>query len=145
MGRMGEIRAKVRLTNSVDAMSPRAGGRRAGGKGRRKPRSIELEATVDTGAVMSVIPIHIVEKLGIHVGRQRVARYADGRTETVGVTDPVLFDILGRDTYEEALVLGDEVLIGQTVLEKLDLLADCAGRRLMPHPDRPNQPVIVIR
>jgi hypothetical protein len=36
-------------------------------------------------------------------------------------------------TYEaEALVLGDEVLIGQTVLEKLDLLVDRERRRLVP-------------
>jgi clan AA aspartic protease len=137
---MGEIRAKVTLTNAADAMSSRPAG-----KGRRKPRSVELDATVDTGAVMSLIPIHVVEKLGIQIRRHRMARYAEGRTDSVGVTDPVLFEILGRDTFEEALVLGDEVLIGQTALEKLDLLADCAGRRLMPHPDRPNQPVIVIR
>jgi hypothetical protein len=49
------------------------------------------------------------------------------------------FEILGRDTIEEALVLGDEVLIGQTVLEKLDLQADCANRRLVPNPAHPDQ------
>jgi hypothetical protein len=37
------------------------------------------------------------------------------------------------------------VLIGQTVLEKLDLLADCAGRRLIPNPKHPDQPVSMVR
>jgi hypothetical protein len=61
------------------------------------------------------------------------------------MTGPVVFDILFRETIEEALVLGDTVLIGQTVLEKLDLLADCNGRRVTPHPDRPDQPVSMLR
>jgi hypothetical protein len=43
------------------------------------------------------------------------------------------------------MVLGDEVLIGQTVLEKLDLMADCAGQRLVPNPDHPDQPVSKVR
>jgi clan AA aspartic protease len=137
---MGEIREKVRLTNLADTIvRPKAG------KKGRKTRSMEIEAVVDTGAVMSVIPVHIVQKLGLEIRARRMARYADGRTEDVGITGGVLFEIQGRDTIEEALVLGDQVLIGQTVLEKLDLLADCAGRRLMPNPDRPNQPVIMIR
>jgi hypothetical protein len=42
------------------------------------------------------------------------------------------------------LLLGNEVLIGQTILEKLDLLADCKNRRLVPNPDHPNQPVTKI-
>ena len=53
--------------------------------------------------------------------------------------------MLGRDTTEEAFVLGDEVLIGQTVLEKLDLLADCANLRVIPNPAHPDQPVNKIR
>ena len=137
---MGEIREKVRLTNIADTLE----NGRARGK-RKKPRSIEVEAVVDTGAIMSVIPIHVAQKLGVGFRTRRVAKYAHGRTEDAPVTNPILFEILGRDTVEEMLVLGDQVLIGQTILEKLDLLADCAGRKLMPHPDRPDQPVIAIR
>ena len=137
---MGEIRAKVKLSNTVDAALVSMGKLE-----NHEVRCIEVDAIVDTGAVASILPIHIVDKLGLIIRGNRVARYADGRGETVGVTMPVLWEILGRDTAEEALVLGDEVLIGQTVLEKLDLLADCYGQRLMPHPDRPNQPVLNVR
>jgi clan AA aspartic protease len=137
---MGEIRTKVLLTNAIDTQKPETGRGR-----RRKVRQMEVEAVVDTGAVMSVLPQHIVNKLGLRIRGQRMAQFADGREEIVGVTEGVLFEILGRDTLEEAFVLGDEVLIGQTVLEKLDLLADCARRRVTPHPDRPNQPVLKIR
>ena len=39
-----------------------------------------------------------------------MAEYADGRTEAVSVTGPLIVELEGRDTMEEALVLGDEVL-----------------------------------
>jgi hypothetical protein len=48
--------------------------------------------------------------------------------------------------YEtQALVLGDEVLIGQTVLGKLDLLVDCATQQLVPNPAHPDQPVSKVK
>lgn len=137
---MGEIRVKVILTNSADEMAHR----------RRKLkksaiRQYEADAMVDTGAVRSVIPAHVMQALGVLSRGNRVAEYADGRKESVAVTEPIIFDVLGRDTLEEALVLGDEVLIGQTVLEKLDLLADCANRRLIPNPAHPDQPVSKVK
>ena len=95
--------------------------------------------------VRSVIPVHVLERLGVQPRGSRVAQYAEGRKETVGISEPIIFDILGRDTLEEAMVLGDEVLIGQTVLEKLDLLADCGNHRLVPNPDHPDQPVSKVR
>jgi hypothetical protein len=63
----------------------------------------------------------------------------------VALTEPIYFDWQGRETEDAALVLGDEVLIGQTVLEKLDLLADCANHRLIPNPAHPDQPVSKIK
>ena len=61
------------------------------------------------------------------------------------MTESLIIDILGRDTSDEAMVLGDNVLIGQTVLEKLDLLVDCANRRVLPNPAHPDQPVLHVR
>ena len=109
---MGEIRVKVLLTNSVDEALYRR-------KKLKKSavRRYEADAMVDTGAVRSIIPAHVMEALGLMSRGNRVAEYADGRTEVVAVTEPIVFAVMGRDTLEEALVLGDEVLIGQTVLE----------------------------
>jgi len=137
---VGEIRVKVLLTNAIDESLNR----------RRKlkksaVRRYVADALVDTGAVRSIIPVQVMEKLGVLARGTRVAEYADGRTEAVAVTEPIIFDILGRDTLEEALVLGDEVLIGQTVLEKLDLLADCASRSVIPNPAHPDQPVSKVK
>ena len=76
---------------------------------------------------------------------QRIAEYADECKEAVGVTEPLIIEIEGRDTLEEALVLGDEVIIGQTVLEKLDLFVDCINQRLVPNPAHPDQPVSKVK
>ena len=137
---IGEIRVKVLLTNASDETAHR----------RRKLkksaiRRFEADALVDTGAVRSVIPVHVMQALGVMSRGDRVAEYADGRKETVAITESIIFDVMGRDTLEEALVLGDEVLIGQTVLEKLDLHADCANRRLIPNPAHPDQPVSKVK
>jgi hypothetical protein len=74
-----------------------------------------------------------------------MAEYTDGRTETVSVTEPLVVEIDGRDTLEEALILGDEVLIGQTVLEKLDLFVDPRRRQLVPNPAHPDQPITKVK
>lgn len=137
---MGEIRVQVRLSNAMDEALLRRGQIAP-----EKVRSYLADAMVDTGAVRSVIPVHVLERLGVEARGQRIAEYADGRKEAVDVTEPILFDVDGRDTMEEALVLGDEVLIGQTVLEKLDLLADCQGWRLIPNPAHPDQPVTKVK
>ncbi|MCG3162160.1 MAG: hypothetical protein JMDDDDMK_03400 [Acidobacteria bacterium] len=137
---MGEVRIKVKLTNALDDALFRRGQ-----LAKDEMRVYEADAMVDTGAVRSVIPTHVVEKLDVGIRGNRVAEYADGRKESVGLTEPVLFDLMGRDTMEEALVLGDEVLIGQTVLEKLDLLVDCANQRVIPNPAHPDQPVTKVK
>ena len=137
---MGEIRVRVKLTNAADEALNRA--RKLA---KRKVRTHEADAVVDTGAVRSVIPAHVLLKLGVGTRGTRLAGYADGRTESVDISGGIIFDVLGRDTIEEALVLGDEVLIGQTVLEKLDLLADCANQRLVPNPAHPDQLVSMVR
>ena len=127
---------KAKLTNAADESLVR--------RGMLKPeqvRTCEADALVDTGATRTVLPPDVVSRLGLGIRGQRVARYADGRREAVGMTEPVIIELAGRDTADEAMVLGDEVLIGQTVLEKLDLFVDCDGRRLVQNPAHPNGPV----
>ncbi len=51
-----------------------------------------------------------------------------------GCALPVIIEIGGRETTEATFVTGNIVLIGQTVLETLDLLVDCKNQRLIPNP-----------
>lgn len=133
---MGEVRVKAKLTNAVDEALVRRGMLAP-----EQVRTCEADVRVDTGAVRTVLPHHVVARLGLGIRGRRWATYADGRTEAVSVTEPLVVELEGRDTLEEALVLGGEVLIGQTVLEKLDLFVDCQRRRLVPNPAHPDEPV----
>lgn len=108
-------------------------------------RVYEADAMVDAGAVRCVLPPHVVERLGLNNMGRRTAEYADGRLESVPLTEPFMLEVEGREEMENALVLGDEVLIGQTALEKLDLMVDCVNQRLVPNPAHPDQPVSKVK
>ena len=137
---MGEVRVKVKLTNAFDeAMA------RRGKIGKEEIRRYEADALVDTGAVSSVIPQNVMKQLGVLSVGSRIAEYADGRKDRVDLTEPITFDIIGRTTTESAMVLGDEVIIGQTVLEVIDMFVDCVNRQLIPNPAHPDQPVVKIK
>ncbi|HMH51307.1 MAG TPA: retroviral-like aspartic protease family protein [Candidatus Acidoferrum sp.] len=129
---MGEVHVKARLTNAIDEALVRRGTLTPD-----RVRSCEVDAFVDTGASRTVLPAEVVERLGLAIRGQVAVGYADGHEEAVGMTEPLVVEIDGQDTADEALVRGDQVLIGQTVLEKLNLLVDSAGRRLIPNPRRP--------
>ncbi len=83
--------------------------------------------------------------MGLRIRGQQIAKYANGFEEPVGVTEPVKIVCENRQTSLEALVVGDEVLIGQVVLELLDLLPDCKNQRLIPNPANPDYPVAMIK
>jgi clan AA aspartic protease len=128
---MGEVRIKVKLSNVADQAAAAAG--------RLSPdqvRCVEADAMVDTGAVRSCIPALMLERLGLAPYDKVTVELADGRKNQVGMADGVRFEIMERRSSDDALVLGDEVLIGQTLLEKMDLLVDCGRQRLVPaHPE----------
>jgi clan AA aspartic protease len=137
---MGEVRTTVTLTNATDQVLAR--------RGKLAPEDVHTytaDALVDTRAFRTVLPPHVVQQLDLAIRGRRVVELADGRKESVGLTEPVEIDIEGRTTIEDALVLGDEVIIGQTVLETLDLHVDCANKRLFPNPAHPDQPVVKIK
>ena len=137
---LGEVRVKVKLTNAVDEALVRRGFLTAD-----KIRSYEAYALVDTGAVRSVLSIHVVQLLGLAIVDKARATYANDAAEDVDVTEMVGITLLSRRITEETLVLGSEVLIGQTVLESLDLQVDCTNHRVIPNPAHPDQPVIKIK
>jgi len=137
---MGEVKIRISLTNAVDDGNMRRGTLRV-----EDVRTEEVDAIVDTGAITCVLPPAVAERLGLLHVFQQVAVYADGRREEVDVSEPVLIEIQGRKVYEECMILGDEVLVGQTALEKTDLQVDCRSRTLRPNPKHPDRPAMPVR
>lgn len=107
-------------------------------------RTVVIEALVDTGATMLVLPADVVEKLGVRILGHRNVRYADGRTKPTPWVGDVKIVILGRETVVTALVeaAGTTPLIGQIPLEELDLLVDPKSRELRVNPASPDAPLM---
>jgi len=137
---MGEARVQVKLINAGDEVMVRRGLMTE-----TQVRTYETNALVDSGAVSTVLPVEVSRKLGLVTVDQRVAQYAIGYQEVVDLTEPVAIVINGRKTVEQTMILGDEVLIGQTVLETLDLHIDCANHRVIPNPAHPDQTVNKVK
>jgi len=137
--KLGQVHVTVQLTNYREALLARLG---------HLPPSevhrMEVEALIDTGAMRSALPPAVADELGLLRLGRTVARYADGRLEEVDTTEGFYVAVLGRQALEDAMVLGDRVLLGVTVLEKMDLLVDCPQQRLLPNPANPHQPVFRI-
>ena len=137
---MGEVKATVKISNAIDA-----GMFRRGLLTREQIRTVTVEAVVDTGAVRSCIPVDVQRQLGLETVRHINAQMANGLTESVALTEGGDMEILDRIVTEAFLVLGSEVLIGQTALESTDLLVDCNRQKVITNPDHPNSVVIRIR
>ena len=71
---MGEITVNVTLENPID----RGVFERGDGEESAIRRS-SLDAIVDTGAVMLVLPQNVVERLGLEIRRTVIVSYADER------------------------------------------------------------------
>ena len=134
---MGEIVVAVELENPLD----RAVVERGYGQGSDVRRST-VEAIADTGAMISMLPQNVVERLGITIYRTVVVTYADERTEARPVAGPVTMKIGNRSMNTDCVVgpPHSQALVGQIVMEGLDLIADCTKRTLTPRPESPEYP-----
>lgn len=136
---MGEVKVEVELANMIDIeLAAR------GDLDPNEVRRVRCQAVIDTGAVTSAIPKDIADQLGVRIGRTAPVTLADGKSQRAGIVYGILFSVMDRDTTDEAFVLGKEVLIGQTVLEKTDLLVDCKNQRLIGNPEHPDGPMLRI-
>ena len=136
---MGEIRAGMVLENISDrAVFERGYGAEA------DIRRETLEGIVDTGAAMLVLPGDAVERLGLATRRTVTVTYADERREERPVAGPLTVRIGNRFMMADCVVgpPGGEALIGQIVLEALDLIPDPANRTLAPRPESPDRPML---
>jgi clan AA aspartic protease len=136
---MGRVMQKIKLTNSHDEQDVRRGLITAD-----QIRGIEIEALVDTGATMLMLPSDVVTTLGLLPDGYRRVKYADGRVREVPWVSGIRISILGRETVINALVedVGTTPLIGQIPLEELDLLVDPKSRELRVNPTSPEAPLL---
>jgi len=126
---MGKIIEKIKLTNLFNPN-----------------KSVEVEAVVDTGATMVVLPKDIVEALELRKVREVKVRYANNKVETKPIYGVVTIELKGRSANLDVLVeeKGSQPLIGQVLLELLDLVIEPKTRKLIPNPASPEMPMMEI-
>jgi predicted aspartyl protease len=136
---MGQVKAQVTLINARELVMSRLG--------HLAPESVhtcEVEALIDTGTMRSVLPPAIADRLGLVRLSRSETQMADGCWGEAEVTEPFYVELFHRSTSVEALVMGEHVLLGATVLENLDLIVDCARQRLVPNVGTWEQPVFRV-
>ena len=110
-------------------------------------RRATVNGVVDTGAAMLFLPEDVVGRLGLRMQRQVVVSYADERTEIRAVAGPLRVEVASRSMTADCTVGPplSEPLIGQIILEGLDLVADCANQTLAPLPESPELPLLKLK
>jgi predicted aspartyl protease len=126
---MGKITGVVKITNLLDPT-----------------RSVEVEAVVDIGATMLVLPKNIVDQLGLEKTQEVRARYAGNHVGAKEIYGAVNLELKGRAGIFDVLAEseGSQPLIGQIVLERLDLVIEPSTRKIMPNPRSPEMPMVEI-
>lgn len=139
---MGQVIVDIALENYVDQVLFQENRLSMGAV-----RSHGMPALVDSGSVMLALPQDVTEKLGLKPVRKAVVTYADERKEEREVVAPVHLTVAGRSMITSALAGPplSEALVGQIVLEELDLLVDCQRQALIPNPASPIYPSLKMK
>jgi clan AA aspartic protease len=139
---MGEIITKIELENYLDRVLLEDKKIK-----KSEVRSFKMNALVDTGAVMLMLPQDVVEKLGLRTIRTAIVTYADERKETRNIAGGLFIRIGDRETVSTCIVgpPNSEALIGQIIMEELDLIPDPLLRTLHPRPESPIYPSLKMK
>ena len=96
-------------------------------------QEVNVEMTVDSGAIYSMVPGATLRQIGVEAERTETFWLADGRSVRRRVGH-VVFDIQGSDGISKVIFgrAGDACLLGVLTLEVLGLSLDPLKRRLRP-------------
>jgi clan AA aspartic protease len=110
-------------------------------------QQMQVNALVDTGATFLCVTEEIALQLGFDLSevRQQMVTLADGHQRKVPKIAPIEIAFENRSYVTEALVLGNEPLMGVIPLEAMDLVIDPRQQRLTVNPQHPNYPVALAK
>lgn len=126
---MGLTYAKLKLTNLFNH------------------QQVEINSLVDTGATFMCVTEEIALQLGFDTGEvsRQVVTLADGHQRKVPKIAPIEIAFENRSYVTEAVVLGNEPLLGVIPLEAMDLIVDPRQQLLIVNPQHPNYPVALAK
>ncbi len=127
---IGKVTVKLKLTNLFDL----------GAKHRKlskaKPRAVEIEALVDTGATRLYLKPSVIKALGLEKVDTVISQATNGSKKRA-VYEPVRLDLQGRYGNSDVVDIGENVpnLVGQIPLGYLDFVVDSKNREPIPNPE----------
>jgi predicted aspartyl protease len=126
---MGKVMEKVRLMSLYDSTKIR-----------------EVEAVIDAGTTMLILPQNVGDKLGLRKVEKRKIKYANHQIQLKRVYRGVILELKGRDGIFDVLseIEGSEPLVGQIGLESLDLIVGSVTKTVIPNPKSPDMPMVEI-
>ena len=127
---MGKVTVYIKLTNLFDL------GARQHKLSKAKPRTVEVEALVDTGATRLYLKPSVIQALGLTKMDEIISQTTNGPKRR-SVYESVRLEVQGRYGDFNVVDIGENVpnLIGQIPLEYLDFVVDPKNRKLIPNPD----------
>jgi len=131
---MGKVTTMIKVANWDDLALLAAGART------EKPRALETNALVDTGAVKFYLKSSIIRELGLRPVGETKSRTMSNRSESRTVFSPVALEIQGRTGRFDVVEIPDSLpnIVGQIPLEDLDWVVDCRNQKLIPNPEHKN-------
>lgn len=138
----GEVKVELQLENAVDREI-----QLRGDIGADRVRLATVQAIADSGSVMLVLPQDVVEALGLRETRKAIVPYADERKQERPIAGIVTVRVGDRAMNLDCIVgpPNSEPLLGQIVLEAMDLLVDCTRGMLTPRPESPFLPLLKLK
>ncbi len=102
---MGKVKASVLLSNPAAS----------------SPQLLETDALANTGFHYLCIPEHIAQQLRLQTLEERTIVFPNGTLKSCAYVGPVEIHCLNRVCITGALVLGEEVLLGEIPLRDMNL------------------------
>jgi len=86
------------------------------------------------------------DKLNLRKMREVKVRYANNKTEIKSIYGIVTVEMCGRAGEFNVLAEpeGAQPLVGQMILEQLDLIVDPSTRKVIPNPRSPEMPMVEV-
>ncbi|MCI0534063.1 MAG: retropepsin-like domain-containing protein [Verrucomicrobiales bacterium] len=127
---MGKLIVKLRITNYVESEL------KSLKLLKRRPRTLETNALVDTGATRLYLKASVIKALGLKKTGDVQSQTTNG-TRRRAVYQPARIEVMERNGVFEVVEVDDSVpnLLGQIPLEHLDFVVDPKGQKLIPNPE----------
>ncbi len=94
-----------------------------------------VEATVDSGALYTMLPTDLLRRVGVEPYGHEAFEVADNRQVQMPVGEARI--TIGYKAFSTPVIFGEKCLLGASTLQMFRLIPDTTNHRLVPAPIAP--------